>query len=109
MRSSLCMFLVSACDVFLHVVVHGVFSAKYSVEQNIKSRTLLEFVVRHGLLISEDMKHGGVTCLCACVIVIFIDLFPLFAVFRPFGLEVKREYYLNCIILAMCYLFNGHS
>ena len=24
-------------------------------------------------------------------------------------LEVKREYYLNCFILATCYLFNGHS
>jgi len=24
-------------------------------------------------------------------------------------LEVKREYYLNCFILATCCLFNGHS
>jgi len=24
-------------------------------------------------------------------------------------LEVKRKYYLNCFILATCYLFNGHS
>jgi len=24
-------------------------------------------------------------------------------------LEVKREYYQNCFILATCYLFNGHS
>jgi len=25
------------------------------------------------------------------------------------SLELKREYYLNCFILASCYLFNGHS